>query len=174
MVRSLKATTAVALVAMAACAPAEPAPVHPRPPPEQPQPAPAKATTPDDPQPEWDSQGWTLLAQRSGDARRDRELLWVNRYKGKDGFDQLTIVVDDIHPLELDGITLHYVGGKDPFTATNRHVFRAGSPTLMIDVPNDDRVILRVELRYRVPNQEVRSRQVEIWGRDSRPPTPAS
>ena len=115
--------------------------------------------------PVFDSRGWQLLGSQSVDGHHDRDTINVGRYEGK--FDQLTMVVAD-SDLELKELAVIF-GNGDKWQPKLPHFFREGQRTHVIDLPGNDRVIAKIELRYSNLPGGGKAR-VEVYGRDKRKP----
>lgn len=140
-----------------------PAPQQPAPPPPPQQPAPHHPGHDHGTPPAWNARGWTLLGTQTVQGRRDRDVIKVGRYEGR--FDQLTLRVED-NDVELLGMVVHFERGKS-FAPKVGHYFRQGSRTRIIDLPGENRLIKKIDLRYRKLGPGGRAR-VEVWGRDTR------
>lgn len=125
---------------------------------DQPQPPPPP------PPPAWDSKGWKMLGERAVQGRRDRDTIHVGAYEGR--FDQLTFVVSD-SDVEITKLTVTFENGKK-FSPKVRHYFREGSRTRVVDLPGNDRMIKKIEMRYKNLDRGGRA-TVQVWGRNTRP-----
>lgn len=114
------------------------------------------------PAPAWDPRGWTLLGERTVDGRFDRDRIDVGRYQGR--FSKLTMVVED-GDLELIDLSIRFEHGP-PWHPEVSHFFREGQRTRAIDFPGDERVIKRIDFRYR--NLRGRPR-VKVYGLRNNP-----
>jgi hypothetical protein len=110
----------------------------------------------------WDSKGWQLLGAQTVHGRTDRDVITVGRYQGR--FDELMMVVtdSDIELLDFDVV----FANNERWSPRLGHYFREGSRTRKIDLPGDDRVIQRIELKYKNLPGGGRAK-VEVWGRDT-------
>jgi hypothetical protein len=112
----------------------------------------------------WDSKGWKMLGERSVDGRRDRDQIKVGPYEGR--FDQLTFVVSD-SDVEITKLTVWFENGKK-FQPKVRHYFKEGARTRVVDLPGNDRLIKKIEMRYKNVAGGGRA-TVQVWGRNTRP-----
>jgi hypothetical protein len=107
----------------------------------------------------WDSTGWTKLGERSVAGRYDHDTIHVGKYEGR--FTKLTLVVEK-GDLELLDFSITFDSGA-AFRPALRHYFREGSRTRVVDLPGDDRVIKKIDLRYKNVGGGP-SATVEVWG----------
>ena len=107
----------------------------------------------------WNNTGWVKLGERQVNGRVDRDTITVGRYEGR--FSKLTMVVED-NDLELLDFVVTFAGGQQ-WSPRLQFYFREGTSTRVIDLPGDDRVIQRIDLRYRNVGGG-RGATVEIWG----------
>jgi hypothetical protein len=119
----------------------------------------------------WDSNGWTLLGERTvnGRGRLDRDRIQVGRYEGR--FSKLTLVVQD-SDLEMVDFTVTFANNTT-WSPRVGHYFRENQRTRVIDLPGDTRVIRHIDLSYRnLPGGGRAS--VQVWGFRvvDRPPPP--
>jgi len=117
--------------------------------------------------PVFDARGWQLLGSQSVDGHRDRDTINVGRYDGK--FDQLTMVVSD-SDLELKEFSVTF-GNGEKWEPKLPHFFREGQRTHVIDLPGNNRVIAKIDLRYANTPGGGKAR-VEVYGRDKHRPGP--
>lgn len=107
----------------------------------------------------WDSRGWVKLGERTVNGRVDRDTIEVGRYDGK--FTKLTMYVErsDLELLEFEVV----FGNGERFTPESHTFFREGTRTRVIDLPGDERVIKKINLKYK----NLRGggdAKVEVWG----------
>ena len=106
----------------------------------------------------WDSKGWVKLGERSVNGRVDRDSITVGEYKGK--FTKLTLVVEQSE-LELLDFEITF-GNGEKFNPKVTHYFRENTRTRVIDLPGDERMIRKIDLKYR----NIRGggdAKVEVW-----------
>jgi hypothetical protein len=110
----------------------------------------------------WDTAGWTKLGEQTVDhgRRADKDTIVVGRYEGR--FSKLTMVVDD-SDLELLDFAVTFGRAEVWRPAGIGHYFRENQRTRVIDLPGDDRIIQKIDLKYRNLPGGGRAR-VEIWG----------
>jgi hypothetical protein len=126
-----------------------PAPTEPPPPP----PPPAE--------PPFDAAGWTLLGTQTVDGKRDTDVINVPKKIGK--ADVFTIVVKD-SDLTLEDIVVTF-GNKQTWSPAVRFVFAEGTRSRVIDLPLENRLIKKVQLKYgNLPGGGKAT--VEIWAKD--------
>jgi hypothetical protein len=108
----------------------------------------------------WENHGWTKLGERTVNGRVDHDVIEVGRIEGK--FTKLTLVVERSE-LELLDFEVTF-GDGEHFHPETHHYFREDSRTRVIDLPGHERVIKRINLRYRnIPGGG--EAKVEVWGR---------
>jgi len=117
----------------------------------------------------WDSTGWVKLGERSVAGRYDHDTITVGKYEGR--FSKLTLVVEK-SDLELLDFEVTFDSGRS-FRPGLRHYFKEGARTRVIDLPGDDRVIKKIDLRYKNVAGGG-SATVEIWGWRSDSAAPSS
>ncbi len=162
---------------LAACtASATTGPTRARPDPSY-QPPPPPPPRPVEPPPMvWDPSGWTLLGSQTVDGQKDKDVFAVGKNGGR--FDKLMVVVQDSDLEIIDFVV--FLDGGTKFEPKVQHKFREGTRTRAIDLPGNDRVIQKINVRYSNLPGGGKAR-VEIYGKDSRgggaalpPPPPAA
>jgi hypothetical protein len=112
----------------------------------------------------FDARGWTLLGTQEVAGRHDRDTFPVGKYEGK--FDKLAIVVTD-SDIELKGMTVFFANGDKWSPGGLSHVFKEGQRSRAIDLPGNDRQIVKIEMNYKnLPGGG--KAKVSIYGRDTR------
>jgi hypothetical protein len=103
-----------------------------------------------------------MLGERTVDGRRrsDRDTIEVGRAEGK--FRRVTVVVLD-SDLEMIDMDIKFGRGEN-FHPEVRQVFNEGTRTRVIDLPGDDRVIKRIEFKYKNLPGGGKAR-VQVWGK---------
>jgi len=110
----------------------------------------------------FDDRGWTLLGQRNV-RKKARDTITVGAYEGR--FDQIMLVVDG-SAMNVTKLTVFFGNGKK-FKPKIKHQFEFGRRTRAIDLPGNDRVIEKIELKYDALARGARSK-VRVYGRDTR------
>lgn len=111
--------------------------------------------------PVWNSEGWTLLGETTVNGNNDHDSIPIGRKEG--AFDQLTLVVTD-SDLQLNDMII-YFGHKERLTPNVKHTFREGQRTRAIDLPGNNRTIIKVDLGYsNIPGGG--RAHVQLWGRN--------
>lgn len=110
----------------------------------------------------FDETGWTLLGQRTV-RKKERDTIVVGAYEGR--FDQIALVVDG-SAMNLKKLTVFFANGKK-FSPKLKHQFKRGDRSRAIDLPGNDRVIEKIELKYDALARGARSK-VRVYGRDTR------
>lgn len=110
----------------------------------------------------FDDRGWTLLGERTV-RKKERDTITVGAYEGR--FDQIALVVDG-SALNLKKLIVYFANGKK-FKPKVKHLFQQGDRSRAIDLPGNDRVIEKIELKYDALARGARS-QVRVYGRDTR------
>jgi hypothetical protein len=109
----------------------------------------------------WDSNGWQMLGERSVAHRFDHDTIEVGAYKGR--FNKLTMYVVD-NELELFDIDVKFGNGEHFHPAESKFFFKEGQRTRIIDLPGDDRVIRKIDLRYKSDPGESKA-HVQVWAK---------
>lgn len=109
----------------------------------------------------WDSRGWQMLGERTVAHRADHDTIEVGAYKGR--FQKMTMYVVD-NELELFDIDVKFGNGEHFHPADAKFVFREGQRTRIIDLPGDERVIKKIDLRYKSIPGEGKAK-VQIWAK---------
>ncbi|MCW5801696.1 MAG: hypothetical protein KIT31_04865 [Deltaproteobacteria bacterium] len=111
----------------------------------------------------WDNRGWVKLGEQTVDGRRrpDSDTIVVGRYEGR--FSKLTMVVEDSDLELLDFAVTFGPRGETWRPSGIGHYFRENQRTRVIDLPGDERIIQKIDLRYRNLPGGGRAK-VEIWG----------
>jgi hypothetical protein len=112
----------------------KPPPVVEQPPPPPPPPPPVA----------FDPAGWTLLGSQTVQGKRDKDVFPVGKKKGR--FDRVMVVVTD-SDLEMLDFVITFEN-KTKFEPKIRHLFKEGERSRAIDLPNSDRFINKIELKY--------------------------
>ncbi len=107
----------------------------------------------------WDSKGWVKLGDRTVNGRVDRDTIEVGRYEGK--FSKLTMYVErsDLELLEFEVV----FGNGEKWNPEMHFFFKEGTRTRVIDLPGDDRVIKKINLKYK-NTRGGGDAKVEVWG----------
>ena len=108
----------------------------------------------------WDSHGWQMLGERTVAHRVDHDTIEVGAYKGR--FAKLTMYVLD-NELELFDMDIKF-GNGEHFHPEAKFFFKEGSRTRIIDLPGDERVIKRIDLRYKSIPGEGKAK-VQVWAK---------
>jgi len=108
----------------------------------------------------WDSHGWQMLGERTVAHRVDHDTIEVGAYKGR--FAKLTMYVLD-NELELFDMDIKF-GNGEHFHPEAKYFFKEGSRTRIIDLPGDERVIKRIDLRYKSIPGEGKAK-VQVWAK---------
>lgn len=108
----------------------------------------------------WDSNGWTMLGERTVNGRVDHDRIEVGRGEGK--FKKLTVVVMD-SDLEMIDFEIKFAKGQ-PWHPALSHYFKEGQRTRVIDFPGDERVIKFIDFKYRnLPGGG--AAKVQVWAK---------
>jgi hypothetical protein len=111
----------------------------------------------------FDPKGWTLLGQQEVKGKRDRDTIHVGRYEGT--FDQLQLVVLD-SDIELKDLVVYFADGQK-WSPSLRTSFKEGQRSKAIDLPGNNRTIVKIELLYQnTPGGG--AAKVAIYGRDKK------
>lgn len=111
----------------------------------------------------FDANGWTLLGSQSVTGKKDTDVFRVGKGKGK--FDKITINVKD-SDLELVDFVITFENGQK-FEPKLRHAFKEGSRSRGVDLPNADRYIKDIKVKYaNLPGGG--AAKVEIYGKDTK------
>ena len=108
----------------------------------------------------WDSKGWQMLGERSVAHKFDHDTIEVGAYKGR--FNKLTMYVVD-NDLELLDLDIKFGNGQH-FHPDFKFFFKEGSRTRVVDLPGDDRVIKKIDLRYKSVPGEGKAK-VQVWAK---------
>jgi hypothetical protein len=111
------------------------------------------------PAPAWDSNGWTMLGERSVDGKIDHDFIDVSQKRGK--MHKLTIVVLD-SDLEMIKFEITFVDGKKYDPAVNTY-FREATRTRAIELPRTE-ILRRIDFTYKNLPGGGKAR-VQVWGR---------
>jgi len=115
----------------------------------------------------FDNKGWTLLGSQDVQGGRDRDVISVGKYAGR--LDQVMMVVTD-SDLVLEDLTFTF-GNGETYSPRVRATFKEGSRSRAIDLPGDDRVISKIDVRYSNLPGTGRA-HVDFYGRDTGKPRP--
>ena len=117
----------------------------------------------------WDSKGWVKLGEREVNGKFDHDVIAVGRYEGK--FSKLTLVVEKSE-IELLQFEVEF-GNGDKWDPKVSHYFRENTRTRVIDLPGDDRVIKKINLKYKnLPGGGRAKVEVWAWKTESAKPVP--
>ena len=108
----------------------------------------------------WDSQGWTMLGERTVNGRVDHDRIEVGRREGK--FAKLTLVVLD-SDLDLLDFEIKFAKGP-PWHPEVKHVFKEGQRTRVIDFPGDERTIRYIDFKYKNLPGGGRAK-IQVWAK---------
>ncbi|MEO8702415.1 MAG: hypothetical protein ABI867_20395 [Kofleriaceae bacterium] len=128
-----------------------------RPPVEPPPPPPPPVV-------EFDPTGWSLLGSQTVDGKKDRDTYVVGDKKLQH-IDLIMIVVKD-SDVDITDFVITF-GNNSKWTPPNvKHTFREGQRSHKIDLPNKDRYIKTIDVKYANLPGGGRAR-VEIYGKDT-------
>lgn len=108
----------------------------------------------------WDNKGWVKLGEQTVNGKVDRDTIRVGKQEGK--FTKLTLVVEKSE-LELLDFEVTFANGEKWHPDGITHYFRESSRTRVIDLPGDERMIQKIDVKYRnLPRGG--NAKLEVWG----------
>jgi hypothetical protein len=107
----------------------------------------------------WESKGWVKLGERTVNGKIDHDTIAVGKYEGK--FTKLTLSVEKSE-LELLDFEVTFANGEK-WHPELKHYFKEGDRTHVIDLPGDERVIKKIDVKYKnLPHGG--NAKLEVWG----------
>jgi hypothetical protein len=107
----------------------------------------------------WESKGWVKLGEQTVNGKVDHDTIRVGKYEGK--FSKLTLSVEKSE-LELLEFTVTFANGEK-WNPELKHYFKEGDRTHVIDLPGDERVIQKIDVKYKnLPHGG--NAKLEVWG----------